>query len=71
MKKSLIIFTFLLTFSYVSAQENRSADKRSSRAVALILSEMELNNRNFEDVLADAQLKEKKLNLDTVKAMPQ
>ena len=48
MKKSLIIFTFLLTFSYVSAQENRSADKRSSRAVALILSEMELSDNQAQ-----------------------
>jgi hypothetical protein len=34
MKKSLIIFTFLLTFSYVNAQENKFAVKRASNAVS-------------------------------------
>ena len=37
MKKVLFIFTFLLTFSYVNAQENKFAAKRAAKAVAFIL----------------------------------
>tara|TARA_B110000003_G_scaffold108078_1_gene110558 strand:- start:120 stop:458 length:339 start_codon:yes stop_codon:yes gene_type:complete len=44
MKKSLIIFTLLLTFSYVNSQENKSAAKRASNAVTTILSEIELSD---------------------------
>lgn len=48
MKKSLIIFTFLLTFSYVNAQKNRYAVKKASNAVALISSEMELSDEQTQ-----------------------
>ena len=41
MKKILFIFTFLLTFSYANAQENKFAAKRAARAVAFISSEMD------------------------------
>jgi len=44
MKKSLIIFTLLFTFSYVNSQENKSAAKRASNAVTTILSEIELSD---------------------------
>lgn len=48
MKKSLIIFAFLFTFSYVNAQENRPAAKRASNAVSLISSEMELSDKKVQ-----------------------
>ena len=54
MKKVLFIFTFLLTFSSVNAQENKFAAKRAAKAVAFILSEMD-----FTD--AQAQLIEETL----------
>jgi len=48
MKKSLIIFTFLFTFSFVSAQQNKSAAKRASNAVANILSEMQVSDEKAQ-----------------------
>ena len=48
MKKSLIIFTFLLTFSYVNAQENKFAVKRASNAVSFISSEMDLTDEQTQ-----------------------
>jgi hypothetical protein len=48
MKKSLIIFTFLFTFSFVNAQENKFAAKRASNAVATILSEMEISDEKAQ-----------------------
>ena len=48
MKKSLIIFTLLLTFSYVNSQENKSAAKRASNAVANILSEMQVSDEKAQ-----------------------
>ena len=48
MKKSLIIITFLFTFSFVSAQQNKSAAKRASNAVANILSEMQVSDEKAQ-----------------------
>ena len=44
MKKVLFIFTFLLAFSYMNAQENKFAAKRAAKAVAFILSEMDFTD---------------------------
>jgi hypothetical protein len=44
MKKVLFIITFLLTFSYVNAQENKFAAKRAAKAVAFISSEMDFTD---------------------------
>ena len=44
MKKVLYIFTFLLTFSHVNAQENKFAAKRAAKAVAFISSEMDFTD---------------------------
>jgi hypothetical protein len=44
MKKVLFIFTFLLAFSYMNAQENKFATKRAAKAVAFILSEMDFTD---------------------------
>lgn len=48
MKKSLIIFTFLLAFSYVDAQENKFATKRASNAISHISSEMDLTEEQAQ-----------------------
>ena len=44
MKKVLFIFTFLLAFSYMNAQENKFAAKRAAKAVAFISSEMDFTD---------------------------
>ena len=44
MKKVLFIFTFLLAFTYMNAQENKFAAKRAAKAVAFILSEMDFTD---------------------------
>ena len=33
MKKSILLFTFLITFSYINSQENKFATKRAANAV--------------------------------------
>jgi len=42
MKKSILLFTFLITFSYINSQENKFATKRAANAVSVISSEMDL-----------------------------
>ena len=70
MKKSLIIFTLLFTFSYVNSQENKFAAKRASNAVTTILSEIELSDekakfleKTLYNKYADNALKIKGKNL--------
>jgi hypothetical protein len=48
MKKSFIILTLLLTFSFVNAQDNKFAAKRASNAIAFISSEMDLTDEQAQ-----------------------
>jgi K+/H+ antiporter YhaU regulatory subunit KhtT len=59
MKKVLFIFTFLLAFSYMNAQENKFAAKRAAKAVAFILSEMDFTDAQAQFIEETLKLKAK------------